>query len=166
MMLPGVELARKRRVHCHSGGETPAARRSPADPTDMRLPYLRPTAMDESAFAARIRLEEKLRGVAGPPLPAAAATTSSSSSSFSFSPRRRQREASDGKTKPKSGGLKRTGSRTELCAVCLEDFQSKQSVMRLPCSHKYHSDCLLPWLAAHAHCPCCRTPVPFFNCLS
>ncbi|KAG1358614.1 hypothetical protein COCNU_08G000600 [Cocos nucifera] len=81
MMLPGVELARKRRVHCHSGGDAPAARSSPADPTAMRLPFLRPTAMDESALAARIRLEEKLHSLAAPP-PAAAAPTSSS---FSFS---------------------------------------------------------------------------------
>nr|XP_010932806.1 probable E3 ubiquitin-protein ligase RHY1A [Elaeis guineensis] len=159
MMLPGVELARKRRVHCHSGGETPAARSSPADPMAMRLPFLRSTDMDESALAARIRLEEKLRSLAAPP-PAAATTSSSSSSSFSFSLRWRQREASNRKTKGKSGELKRTGSRSDICAVCLEDFGSKQSVMRLPCSHKYHSDCLLPWLAAHSHCPCCRTLVP------
>lgn len=47
----------------------------------------------------------------------------------------------------------------KVCAVCLEDLGLEQQVMNLSCSHKYHSACLLPWLAAHPHCPYCRTPV-------
>lgn len=62
---------------------------------------------------------------------------------------------------PDSPFLKRVVSRpNELCAVCLEKVRGKKKVMRLPCSHKYHSDCVLPWLAAHPDCPCCRTAVP------
>lgn len=47
----------------------------------------------------------------------------------------------------------------KVCAVCLEDLGEEQHVMNLSCSHKYHSACLLPWLATHPHCPYCRTPV-------
>ncbi|XAR49035.1 hypothetical protein NMG60_11032057 [Bertholletia excelsa] len=58
----------------------------------------------------------------------------------------------------------RSISEGQQCAVCLEDFRSsgKQSVVKLSCSHKYHSDCLRPWLATadHPNCPSCRTPIP------
>ena len=47
----------------------------------------------------------------------------------------------------------------KVCAVCLEDLGEEQHVMNLSCSHKYHSACLLPWLATHPHCPYCRTAV-------
>ncbi|XAR49067.1 hypothetical protein NMG60_11032113 [Bertholletia excelsa] len=59
---------------------------------------------------------------------------------------------------------RRSNSEGQRCAVCLEDIRSrgKQPVVKLSCSHKYHSDCLRPWLAAadHPNCPCCRTPIP------
>ncbi|THG18693.1 RING-H2 finger protein ATL70-like isoform X1 [Camellia sinensis] len=51
-------------------------------------------------------------------------------------------------------------SKGQLCAVCLEDFHVEKQVMQLSCTHKYHSDCLLPWLVDHPNCPSCRTPVP------
>ena len=46
-----------------------------------------------------------------------------------------------------------------MCSVCLEDFEGEQQMMELSCSHKYHSNCLMPWLASHPHCPTCRNPV-------
>eukprot|EP01052_Picozoa_sp_SAG31_P032704 SAG31_NODE_3613_length_4067_cov_1.304183_4_plen_235_part_00 len=30
----------------------------------------------------------------------------------------------------------------------------------MPCSHKFHSKCLLPWLNDHNTCPTCRTALP------
>ncbi|XAR49066.1 hypothetical protein NMG60_11032112 [Bertholletia excelsa] len=57
----------------------------------------------------------------------------------------------------------RSNSAGQLCAVCLEDFRSpgEQPVVKLSCSHKYHSGCIRPWLAAadHPNCPSCRTPI-------
>ncbi|KAK9288564.1 hypothetical protein L1049_017023 [Liquidambar formosana] len=55
--------------------------------------------------------------------------------------------------------LNSSKSDSGVCAVCLEDFGAEEQVMDLSCSHKYHSKCLLPWLAAHPHCPYCRRPV-------
>lgn len=42
------------------------------------------------------------------------------------------------------------------CSVCWEDFQFKETVRQLPCSHVYHEDCILPWLKLHGTCPVCR----------
>ncbi|KAK9179670.1 hypothetical protein WN943_028874 [Citrus x changshan-huyou] len=55
--------------------------------------------------------------------------------------------------------LRRCRSCRKICSVCLEGFQDKQQIAKLSCSHKFHLDCVLPWLAAHPHCPYCRTPV-------
>ncbi|CAD5173347.1 unnamed protein product [Musa acuminata subsp. malaccensis] len=172
-MLPGVELARKRRVHHRHEVGTP-----PNMPSSARLPFsdrLPAAAMDEPTLAARLRLEEKLRGLMGsrrpspsssPPsirsnieeistLPAAAGNITTRVIATEL-PKRRSN----------SVALQRTGSRADLCAVCLDEVQAKQRVTRLPCSHKYHTECVLPWLAAHSHCPCCRSQVPSSDQLS
>ncbi|XP_019197925.1 PREDICTED: probable E3 ubiquitin-protein ligase RHY1A isoform X2 [Ipomoea nil] len=44
----------------------------------------------------------------------------------------------------------------EECAICLDHFKVGETLMQLPCSHRFHSRCLLPWLDTNAHCPCCR----------
>ncbi|OVA12900.1 zinc finger protein [Macleaya cordata] len=47
-------------------------------------------------------------------------------------------------------------SNQEECAVCLERFESGEPLVNLPCAHRFHSRCLVPWLETNAHCPCCR----------
>ncbi|KAF8389171.1 hypothetical protein HHK36_025864 [Tetracentron sinense] len=42
------------------------------------------------------------------------------------------------------------------CAVCLEWFKAGETLVHLPCAHRFHSRCLVPWLESNAHCPCCR----------
>ncbi|KAM3762112.1 hypothetical protein ACB098_01G319800 [Castanea mollissima] len=42
------------------------------------------------------------------------------------------------------------------CAVCLELFKAGENLVHLPCAHKFHVRCLVPWLENNAHCPCCR----------
>ncbi|KAL5547679.1 hypothetical protein UlMin_002910 [Ulmus minor] len=44
----------------------------------------------------------------------------------------------------------------EECAVCLERFRGGETLVHLPCAHRFHSGCLVPWLENSAHCPCCR----------
>ncbi|XP_004496688.1 uncharacterized protein [Cicer arietinum] len=117
------------------------------------------TTLDENAFKAKQRLRKKLGYFL------------SSSGSSEQNPKKEGKETKSTFEK-KDVGLGRKllestwllrGNRLKkekkVCAVCLEDFQQHKEVMNLSCSHKYHSACLLPWLRANPHCPCCRTMV-------
>lgn len=42
------------------------------------------------------------------------------------------------------------------CSVCWDDFKLDESVRKLPCSHLYHENCIVPWLNLHSTCPICR----------
>nr|AAR20783.1 At3g13430 [Arabidopsis thaliana]AAS47667.1 At3g13430 [Arabidopsis thaliana] len=46
------------------------------------------------------------------------------------------------------------------CSVCLDDFEIGMEAKEMPCKHKFHSDCLLPWLELHSSCPVCRYLLP------
>ncbi|KAI3801782.1 hypothetical protein L1987_29896 [Smallanthus sonchifolius] len=45
------------------------------------------------------------------------------------------------------------------CAICLDEFKAREKIAQLRCAHRFHSECLLPWLGSNAHCPCCRATV-------
>jgi len=42
------------------------------------------------------------------------------------------------------------------CPVCKDDFAVGDEVMRIPCGHVCHPDCLQPWLRINGSCPVCR----------
>lgn len=42
------------------------------------------------------------------------------------------------------------------CTICMEEFQDKEKVKRLPCSHHFHEQCISTWLRLHGTCPTCR----------
>lgn len=46
------------------------------------------------------------------------------------------------------------------CSVCLEDFLVGNEVKQMPCKHKFHGDCIKPWLDLHSSCPVCRYRLP------
>lgn len=50
-------------------------------------------------------------------------------------------------------------SEQEDCAVCLESFKVGETLINLPCAHRFHERCLKPWLENNSHCPCCRTTI-------
>ena len=42
------------------------------------------------------------------------------------------------------------------CSVCKDDYEMDQTVIKLPCCHMFHDDCIMPWLKERNSCPTCR----------
>lgn len=46
------------------------------------------------------------------------------------------------------------------CSVCLDEFDIGSEAKLLPCKHKFHGKCIMPWLELHCSCPVCRFELP------
>ena len=49
------------------------------------------------------------------------------------------------------------------CAICKEKFEKGDVLIELPCHHRYHKDCIMPWLTQRNSCPTCRHRLPTDN---
>ncbi|KAJ3699282.1 hypothetical protein LUZ61_002987 [Rhynchospora tenuis] len=53
---------------------------------------------------------------------------------------------------------------SSTCTICLESFSSGDNCRLLPqCKHRFHADCVDPWLTKCAVCPICRGTVGKMN---
>ncbi|XP_029117112.1 uncharacterized protein [Elaeis guineensis] len=52
------------------------------------------------------------------------------------------------------------GVREEQCVICLVEFDAQAEVSRMPCSHTFHSRCIIRWLEMSNVCPICRSQMP------
>lgn len=51
-------------------------------------------------------------------------------------------------------------SHDDQCSVCIDNFAEGDDITVLPCSHAFHSDCIVPWLTERqAKCPLCKFDV-------
>lgn len=46
------------------------------------------------------------------------------------------------------------------CPICLEEFEIGGKAKQMPCLHKFHDECIVPWLELHSSCPLCRFQMP------
>jgi len=176
--MPGVDIQyRRRKTHSRRSHEDNSHFHGHGNndyPSSPHGSWNEPS-MDEAALKARQRLEEKLgcfrpsrlNGVQANEGRANQTTTTTTRDSddnqYSISRilGRRPWHFQSINSSASSSNSKSKGGQPMICVVCLEDCRAEgqQVMMELPCSHRFHSKCLLPWLASHPNCPSCRSPV-------
>ncbi|XP_059630321.1 uncharacterized protein LOC132273376 [Cornus florida] len=53
-----------------------------------------------------------------------------------------------------------TTTDTTNCVVCLDEISVGNEFTRLLCSHSFHYQCIVKWLAKNNNCPICRFEIP------
>jgi len=53
-----------------------------------------------------------------------------------------------------AGEIEEGGQST--CVICMCEFETRQTLRVLPCSHEYHAKCIDKWLKSNRTCPICR----------
>jgi len=48
----------------------------------------------------------------------------------------------------------------ENCSVCKDIFEVNQLIVKIPCKHIFHEECIMPWLKERNSCPTCRFELP------
>ncbi|XP_060212190.1 E3 ubiquitin-protein ligase SIRP1-like [Lycium barbarum] len=46
------------------------------------------------------------------------------------------------------------------CVICLEKLGKENELLCMPCSHRFHGDCIIHWLENGHCCPLCRYEMP------
>lgn len=54
----------------------------------------------------------------------------------------------------------RIGNAASECSICQDAFDVGAEVLKLPCRHLYHAECVTSWLQRNNTCPLCRLELP------
>jgi len=46
-----------------------------------------------------------------------------------------------------------------VCEICLLDYNKGDTLIYLPCIHRFHEECIVGWLSKKAQCPICLRPI-------
>ncbi|XP_059310277.1 E3 ubiquitin ligase BIG BROTHER-related-like [Lycium ferocissimum] len=46
------------------------------------------------------------------------------------------------------------------CVICFEEFGKERKILRMPCLHMFHGECITTWLEKSHCCPICRYEMP------
>ena len=49
------------------------------------------------------------------------------------------------------------------CSICLMEYEKKDCIIKLFCSHCYHHDCIITWVRRNNVCPICRMKINQLN---
>lgn len=52
--------------------------------------------------------------------------------------------------------LKKDDDDELTCSICLCEYEPGERMVRLPCGHVYHEDCISSWTRNHVRCPLCN----------
>lgn len=42
------------------------------------------------------------------------------------------------------------------CSICLGEYEDEEELVKLPCKHIFHDECISSWCANHVRCPLCN----------
>lgn len=45
------------------------------------------------------------------------------------------------------------------CSICLDPYKEDDNVVKLPCNHEFHAECIETWLMENLNCPICRRQI-------
>ncbi|POM78731.1 Kazal-like serine protease inhibitor domain and phox-like domain containing hypothetical protein [Phytophthora palmivora] len=60
--------------------------------------------------------------------------------------------------------VEQSDCKDRTCCICLNDYDSDEEevvedrMVKLPCSHQFHEDCVIDWFNTSTTCPLCRQP--------
>jgi hypothetical protein len=76
---------------------------------------------------------------------------------FSYNPARDKKESRRGSYGSVSQNDAKTHEDDEPhCSICLGEYEEGEELVKLPCSHIYHDECISSWCSNHIRCPLCN----------